>query len=117
MIIQHLGKRTGRDSRPVVPGNTQQYLNTSEASKSEKQRDYKRPIVTEVKPAKVILASPLVTAPRYMTNNRRILTRTRTSFIVFVQTFWPAEDYHQQYLENKGQSAAKGCTIPIRCYG
>lgn len=37
-------------------------------------------------------------------------------------TFWPAEGYHQQYLEKGGrfgrkQSAKKGCTDPIRCYG
>jgi len=36
--------------------------------------------------------------------------------------FWVAEDYHQQYLEKGGrggqaQSAAKGCTDTIRCYG
>lgn len=31
--------------------------------------------------------------------------------------FWLAEDYHQQYLEKKGQSAEKGCEVPIRCYG
>ena len=36
--------------------------------------------------------------------------------------FWPAEKYHQQYLEKGGrsgnpQSAEKGATEPIRCYG
>jgi len=36
--------------------------------------------------------------------------------------FYRAEDYHQQYLEKGGrhgkkQSAAFGCTDPIRCYG
>lgn len=36
--------------------------------------------------------------------------------------FWPAEKYHQQYLEKggrggRGQSAQKGCTDTIRCYG
>jgi len=37
-------------------------------------------------------------------------------------TFYVAEEYHQQYLEKggrfgMGQSAAKGCTDKIRCYG
>ncbi|GKZ00596.1 hypothetical protein MPSEU_001011800 [Mayamaea pseudoterrestris] len=33
------------------------------------------------------------------------------------QPFWPAERYHQQYLEKGGQNAEKGATDQIRCYG
>lgn len=33
------------------------------------------------------------------------------------QMFYPAEEYHQQYLLKKGQSARKGDTSVIRCYG
>ena len=31
--------------------------------------------------------------------------------------FWPAEDYHQQYLQKLGQTAAKGRCDAINCYG
>jgi peptide-methionine (S)-S-oxide reductase len=31
--------------------------------------------------------------------------------------FWPAEKYHQQYLEKGGQNANKEATDTIRCYG
>ena len=31
--------------------------------------------------------------------------------------FWPAENYHQQYLEKGGQDASKSATAEVRCYG
>jgi peptide-methionine (S)-S-oxide reductase len=31
--------------------------------------------------------------------------------------FWPAENYHQQYLEKKGQDASKDAVEKVRCYG
>ena len=37
--------------------------------------------------------------------------------VVAAATFWAAEKYHQQYLAKGGQSAKKGATDPIRCYG
>jgi|UniRef100_K3XBP8 peptide-methionine (S)-S-oxide reductase/lysine-specific demethylase/histidyl-hydroxylase NO66 len=33
------------------------------------------------------------------------------------ESFWSAEEYHQQYLAKGGQCADKGCQDRIRCYG
>ena len=35
----------------------------------------------------------------------------------YTQVFWPAENYHQRYLEKGGQSAAKNAPEKVRCYG
>jgi len=37
--------------------------------------------------------------------------------VVDEATFWPAEDYHMQYLQKGGQSAKKQAQETIRCYG
>jgi len=47
--------------------------------------------------------------PKY---NDRIVVEVKQA-----EKFWPAEDYHQKYLEKGSQKAAKGCLEPIKCYG
>ena len=37
--------------------------------------------------------------------------------IVKATTWYPAEDYHQQYLAKGGQCSMTGDLTPIRCYG
>ena len=54
---------------------------------------------------------------KYNSSKQRIATECLPA-----KPFWPAEEYHQQYLEKGGrfsspQSAEKGCTDEIRCYG
>lgn len=53
---------------------------------------------------------------------RRVLGTKVVSELVAAGPYYLAEDYHQQYLSKggrfgSGQSAAKGCKDPIRCYG
>lgn len=37
--------------------------------------------------------------------------------IVEAPQYWPAEDYHQDYLWKGGQEKTKGSLKPIQCYG
>jgi methionine-S-sulfoxide reductase len=46
------------------------------------------------------------------TNSKEIVTEIEEA-----AEFWPAEEYHQKYLEKGGQCSDKGCDIAIRCYG
>lgn len=61
----------------------------------------------------------LSTAAAATTSNRKLPVATE---LKVAQAFWPAEEYHQRYLEKGGrfgspQSAEKGSTDAIRCYG
>jgi len=51
---------------------------------------------------------------------KEVQPRYKDTIVVEVKEaskFWPAEDYHQKYLEKGSQKAAKGCLDPIKCYG
>jgi len=43
---------------------------------------------------------------------QKVVTEVRRAMV-----FWPAEKYHQRYLQKGGQSAEKEATAPVRCYG
>ena len=48
------------------------------------------------------------------------LTRVPALFptqVASARVFWPAEGYHQRYLQKGGQNADKECDVPVRCYG
>eukprot|EP00741_Cyanophora_paradoxa_P017377 tig00020964_g16786.t1 len=55
--------------------------------------------------------------------HQKTLPRPIVTEVLPAADFYYAEEYHQQYLSEKGgragraQSAAKGCNDPIRCYG
>lgn len=53
-----------------------------------------------------------VVAREQKSRTKPIVTEVKEAAI-----FWPAEEYHQQYLKKGGQSASKGETERVRCYG
>jgi peptide-methionine (S)-S-oxide reductase len=59
---------------------------------------------------------------RFIQEQQKYSPKKIASECMPAKPFWPAEKYHQQYLEKGGrfgmaQSAAKNCKDPIRCYG
>jgi peptide-methionine (S)-S-oxide reductase len=63
--------------------------------------------------ARRMLSEELIINPKY-NNKKKIKIATE---LKPAKAFWPAEDYHQQYLEKRGQSAEKDNDDEIRCYG
>ena len=56
-------------------------------------------------------------AERAIEREAQRLGRAVATTIEAQGSFTPAEEYHQAYLERRGQDASKGSTAPIRCYG
>lgn len=89
LTVNGQGRDRGRQYRTGVYYHSEDQENLARSRFALEQEKYKRTIATECRKA---------------------------------MPFWPAEKYHQQYLEKGGrfnspQSAEKGCTETIRCYG
>eukprot|EP00633_Aureoumbra_lagunensis_P001011 CAMPEP_0197301714 /NCGR_PEP_ID=MMETSP0890-20130614/50573_1 /TAXON_ID=44058 ORGANISM="Aureoumbra lagunensis, Strain CCMP1510" /NCGR_SAMPLE_ID=MMETSP0890 /ASSEMBLY_ACC=CAM_ASM_000533 /LENGTH=170 /DNA_ID=CAMNT_0042781083 /DNA_START=624 /DNA_END=1135 /DNA_ORIENTATION=+ len=87
--LNQAGNDFGTQYRHGIYCHTSEQLQLAQQSLQEQQTKFRGQIVTEVESATV---------------------------------FWPAEEYHQQYLQKGGrfgvpQSAEKGATETIRCYG
>lgn len=59
----------------------------------------------------------VIAEARFAKEQEKIGARKIASECLPAMPFWPAEKYHQQYLEKGNQSAEKNCQDTIRCYG
>lgn len=89
LTVNGQGSDRGKQYRTGVYYHSKEQETMARERFTKEQTKYSRPIATECKPA---------------------------------MPFWPAEEYHQRYLSkggrfNQPQSADKGCTDEIRCYG
>lgn len=48
---------------------------------------------------------------------QKITAHTVVTEVEPVKNWYPAEEYHQHYLQKGGQCARTGDLTPIRCYG
>lgn len=58
------------------------------------------------------IAAILREQSRRDSQDQKVVTEVKRASV-----FYPAEKYHQRYLEKGGQSASKGASVPVRCYG
>jgi len=78
---------------------------------NDRGTQYRHGIYTHT-PAQAEAAARVFESEQRMYGDVPIVTELKPAMI-----FWPAEGYHQRYLEKGGQSAAKGARESVRCYG
>lgn len=61
--------------------------------------------------------SQLEAARKFISGQKAKYSKPIVTELKEATIFWPAEEYHQQYLKKGGQSAAKGEIARVRCYG
>ena len=78
---------------------------------NDRGTQYRHGIYTHT-PAQAEVAARVFEMEQQMYGEVPIVTELKAATV-----FWPAEGYHQRYLEKGGQSAAKDARESVRCYG
>jgi len=78
---------------------------------NDRGTQYRHGIYTHT-PAQAEAAARVFESEQRMYGDKPIVTELKPAML-----FWPAENYHQRYLEKGGQSAAKNEKESVRCYG